>query len=198
MRDEADVKRLATLEAVALAPARLVYSVWIALAFLAVGVAALVLLALLPGVARRRAAARAAARAFLRLAGMPLRVKFLERLPPGQCVVVCNHASYLDGIVLAAALPPRFGFVVKREMAGVPLAGVVLRRLGSEFVERFDRQRRAAEPGAHRARDPHADHGRPGNACAGGGGAARSGALRDPRSARRARSHMLRRYCPPT
>src|SRR5207248_886893 len=58
MRDEASVKRLATLEAVALAPARLVYSVWIALAFLAVGVAALVLLALLPGVARRRAAAR--------------------------------------------------------------------------------------------------------------------------------------------
>src|SRR5438045_773762 len=106
MSDEASVKRLATLEAVALAPARLVYSVWIALAFLAVGVAALVLLALLPGVARRRAAARAAARAFLRLAGMPLRVKFLERLPPGQCVVVCNHASYLDGIVLAAARPP--------------------------------------------------------------------------------------------
>src|SRR5437588_491351 len=53
MRDEASVKRLATLEAVALAPARLVYSVWIALAFLAVGVAALVLLALLPGDARR-------------------------------------------------------------------------------------------------------------------------------------------------
>ena len=145
MSDKASVKRLATLEAVALAPARLVYSVWIALAFLAVGVAALVLLALLPGVARRRAAARAAARAFLRLAGMPLRVKFLERLPPGQCVVVCNHASYLDGIVLAAALPPRFGFVVKREMAGVPLAGVVLRRLGSEFVERFDRQRGATD-----------------------------------------------------
>src|SRR5207248_163488 len=118
MRDEASVKRLATLEAVALAPARLVYSVWIALAFLAVGVAALVLLALLPGVARRRAAARAAARAFLRLAGMPLRVKFLARLPPGQCVVVCNHASYLDGIVLAAAPPPRFGFVVQREVAG--------------------------------------------------------------------------------
>src|SRR5205807_5311419 len=47
--------------------------------------------------------------------------------------------------VLAAALPPRFGFVVKREMAGVPLAGVVLRRLGSEFVERFDRQRGATD-----------------------------------------------------
>ena len=60
-------------------------------------------------------------------------------------MVVCNHASYLDGIVLTAALPPRFGFVVKREMATVPLAGVVLRRLGSEFVERFNRQRGAAD-----------------------------------------------------
>src|SRR5207237_4952473 len=123
MRDKASVKRLATLEAVALAPARLVYSVWIALAFLAVGVAALVLLALLPGVARRRAAARAAARAFLRLAGIPLTVKFLARLPPGQCVVVCTHPTYLDGIVLAAALPPRFAFVVKRATARVPLRG---------------------------------------------------------------------------
>src|SRR5437588_137139 len=167
MRDEASVKRLATLEAVALAPARLVYSVWIALAFLAVGVAALVLLALLPGVVRRRAEARAAARAFFRLPGMPLRVQFLERLPPGQCVEVCNHASYLVGIVCTP----------------VPEAAADCR---------------GAERGAHRARDPHADHGRLGNACAGGGGAARSGAHRDPRSARRARSHMLRRYCPPT
>jgi 1-acyl-sn-glycerol-3-phosphate acyltransferase len=128
-----------------LGPARLAYSVWIALAFLGVGVATLVLLAALPGVTRRRAAAARLARAFFLLAGMPLRVKSLERLPPGQCVVVCNHASYLDGIVLTAALPARFGFVIKREMAGVPLAGVLLRRLGSEFVERFDRQRGATD-----------------------------------------------------
>src|SRR6185437_32780 len=93
----------------------------------------------------RRLAARAAARAFLRLAGLTLAVRFPERLPPGQCVVVCNHASYLDGIVLTAALPPRFAFVIKREMARVPFAGAVLRRLGSEFVERFDRQRGASD-----------------------------------------------------
>jgi 1-acyl-sn-glycerol-3-phosphate acyltransferase len=47
--------------------------------------------------------------------------------------------------VLTAALPPRFGFVIKREMAAVPLAGAVLRRLGSEFVERVDRQRGASD-----------------------------------------------------
>ena len=136
---------LATLRTLALAPPRLAYALWTALAFLGVGLTALLLLAVLPDVARRRAAARAAARTFLRLAAMPLTVRFPERIPPGQCVVVCNHASYLDGIVLTAALPPRFDFVIKREMASVPLAGAVLRRLGSEFVERFNRQRGAAD-----------------------------------------------------
>jgi len=128
-----------------LAPVRAAYALWALLAFLAVGLGALLLLVVLPGVDRRRAAARAAARTFLRLAGMPLSVEFPERLPPGQCVVVCNHASYLDGIVLTAALPPRFGFVIKREMAGVPFAGALLKRLGSEFVERFDRHRVARD-----------------------------------------------------
>jgi 1-acyl-sn-glycerol-3-phosphate acyltransferase len=85
------------------------------------------------------------ARAFFALAGMPVTVKGLERLPAGQCVVVSNHASYLDGVVFTAALPARFSFVIKREMNGVPLAGLLLRRLGSHFVERFNRSRGAAD-----------------------------------------------------
>jgi 1-acyl-sn-glycerol-3-phosphate acyltransferase len=139
------VKPLSVLRAAAIAPARLVYALWALLAFLAIGLGTLLLLAVLPRVEPRRAAARAAARAFLRLAAMPLTVRFPERIPAGQCVVVCNHASYLDGIVLAAALPARFAFVIKREMAAVPLAGALLRRLGSQFVERFDRQRGASD-----------------------------------------------------
>jgi 1-acyl-sn-glycerol-3-phosphate acyltransferase len=131
--------------ALLLAPLRLVYAVWTGLAFLAVGLTALVLLEVLPGASRRRATARACARSFLWLAGMPLTVRYAERLPAGQCVVVCNHASYLDGPVLTAALPPRFGFVIKREMARVPLAGRALTRLGSEFVERFNRTQVAAD-----------------------------------------------------
>jgi 1-acyl-sn-glycerol-3-phosphate acyltransferase len=133
------------LRAAAIAPARLAYALWALLAFLVVGLGALLLLAVLPRLGRRRAAARAVARVFLRLAGMPLTVRFPERIPAQQCVVVCNHASYLDGIVLTAALPPRFAFVIKREMAAVPLAGTLLRRLGSQFVERFDRQRGASD-----------------------------------------------------
>jgi 1-acyl-sn-glycerol-3-phosphate acyltransferase len=112
---------------------------------MALGLTALVAALALPGVRRRRAAARAFARAFLRVAGMPLTVRGIERLTPGQCVVVANHASYLDGLVFTAALPARFSFVIKREMSAVPLAGLFLRRIGSEFVERFDRHRSAAD-----------------------------------------------------
>jgi len=99
----------------------------------------------MPGLERRRAAVRTVARAFLRLAGMPLTVSGLERLPAGQCVLVANHASYLDGVVFSAALPPRFSFIIKREMARVPLAGSLLRRIGAHFVERFNRNRGAAD-----------------------------------------------------
>ncbi len=130
---------------VVIGPLRLLYAFYAAAAFLAVGLVTLVALLVLPRIPQRRAAARWSARAFLTLAGMPLTVRHAERLPAGQCVVVCNHASYIDGVVLTAALPPHFGFVIKREMAEVPLAGALLRRLGSQFVERFDRARSAAD-----------------------------------------------------
>lgn len=92
----------------------------------------------LPGRERRRRAAHRAARALFYLAGIPLRVVGLELLPPGSCFLASNHATYLDGPLLTAALPPRFGFVIKREAMKAPLVGWLLVRLGSEFVERFN------------------------------------------------------------
>jgi 1-acyl-sn-glycerol-3-phosphate acyltransferase len=136
---------LRALRLLLLAPLRVLYALWVLLAFLAVGSSALVMLLALPRLSQRRAAARSAARGFLQLAGMPLSVRRAELLPAGQCVVVCNHASYLDGIVLTAALPPRFAFVIKREMSAVPVIGPLLQRLGSEFVERFNRKRGASD-----------------------------------------------------
>ena len=126
------------------APIDRLYTLYAYLAFLPIAVIALLGM-LLPGLGLRRRVARAAARSWLALTGMQLDVRHADRLPSGHCVLVANHAGYLDGLVLTAALPPRFGFVIKREMSGVPLAGLLLSRIGSEFVERFDRQKGASD-----------------------------------------------------
>ncbi|HKU90768.1 MAG TPA: lysophospholipid acyltransferase family protein [Steroidobacteraceae bacterium] len=122
-------------------PLRLIYGIYALLVFLAVALTALVGVILLPSLRLRRGTARIAARTFFLFAGMPVRLTGRENLPAGQCIVVANHASYLDGVVMTAALPARFGFVVKREMNDVPLAGLLLRRIGTEFVERFNRHK---------------------------------------------------------
>jgi len=110
-----------------------------------ISLATTLLIAVLPGLDTRRRAARAGARLIFRASGIAMSVTELGSLPGGACVVVANHASYLDGIILTAALPPSFCFVIKREIKSVPLAHLLLRRLGSEFVERFDHRRGATD-----------------------------------------------------
>ena len=106
---------------------------------------ALLLVAVMPGFDRRRRIARFTARLILRLAGIPLETRGLHNIPEGSCIVVSNHASYLDGIVMTAALPPVFSFVIKREVTSVPGVHLMLRRLGSQFVDRFDYRRSAVD-----------------------------------------------------
>jgi 1-acyl-sn-glycerol-3-phosphate acyltransferase len=140
-------------------PGRVIYGLYAWLQFLCVGVVTLLLLVLPGSLARRRARVAAAARLTLRLAGIRVHV-VMPGSPPGSwpgnaaggatigpgalsvpCVVVANHCSYLDGVLLAAMLPPDFSFVIKREMSRVPLAGLLLRRIGVEFMERRDQGR---------------------------------------------------------
>src|SRR5580692_7392181 len=120
---------------------RLLYSAYCVVLFTVLGLAVLVINLFLPSLRRRRLVAGVASRVFLRTAGVPFTVEGLNRLPQVPCVVVANHASYIDGLVAAAALPPDFAFVIKKEMVRVPLAGLLLRRLGSQFVERFNRHK---------------------------------------------------------
>jgi 1-acyl-sn-glycerol-3-phosphate acyltransferase len=115
------------------------YGICAVLAFLVAGTAALLLVLLPLGIVARRQIAHVTARVFFALAFMPIRLIDERHLPGGPCIVVANHASYLDGVVLKAALPARFCFVIKKEVSRVPLAGLMLRRIGSEFVDRFNR-----------------------------------------------------------
>lgn len=116
-------------------PLRLLYACYAWPAFLLQAMLALLLLLVLPRLAQRRRLTRWVARNALRSIGMRIDVHGLAALPH-PCVVVANHESYLDGVVLAATLPPRFGFVIKREMRSMPGAGWLLERIGAQFVAR--------------------------------------------------------------
>lgn len=88
-----------------------------------------------------------AARIWLALAG--IRLEVIDRSGPVTAdprLLVANHASYLDGLVLIAALPaPGWRFVAKRELVGSFWSRVLLERLGCLFVERFDLQQGLAD-----------------------------------------------------
>jgi 1-acyl-sn-glycerol-3-phosphate acyltransferase len=121
------------------------YVAYCLVSFTVLGLTVLVINLFLPSLRQRRAVAGTVGRVFLALSGIPFTVEGLERLPKTPCVVVANHASYIDAIAIAAALPPDFAFVIKKEMVRVPLAGLLLRRLGSQFVERFNRHKGASD-----------------------------------------------------
>jgi len=97
---------------------------------------ALLVILPVPSLELRRRMTRRAAQLALWIAGMRVSVAHAARVPATPSVVVANHASYLDGVVLFATLPPVFGFVIKREMNEVPVAGLLLRRIGMHFVDR--------------------------------------------------------------
>jgi 1-acyl-sn-glycerol-3-phosphate acyltransferase len=124
---------------------KLPYVAFCLVSFTVLGLTVLAINLFLPGLRQRRVVAGTVARAFLRISGIPFKVEGLERLPKVPCVVVANHASYIDAIAIVAALPPDFAFVIKKEMVRVPLAGLLLRRLGSQFVERFNRHKGATD-----------------------------------------------------
>ena len=94
------------------------------------------LIVALPRLQWRRAMGRLSVRLSLGAIGVPIRVHGRQHLPQGPSVAVANHTSYLDGLVLTAALPGTFTFMVQDGAARWPVVGFVLRRMGVSFVNR--------------------------------------------------------------
>lgn len=89
-----------------------------------------------PGAERRARWLAGVSKAVFVLSGTPVDVQGYDKLPDVDCVVVANHASYVDGFLLKGYLPARFSFVIKGEMRNYAVVHFLLRRAGSRFVER--------------------------------------------------------------
>jgi 1-acyl-sn-glycerol-3-phosphate acyltransferase len=114
------------------------YALWwwavVSTAFLA-GVVAI---AVLPKLSWRWSAVRSLARLALATVGARPAVSGTDRIPRQGAVLIFNHSSYADALVLGAVLPGEPAYLAKKELAGQWFIGFLLRRLGALFVERFD------------------------------------------------------------
>lgn len=130
----------------ALRPAwwRFVLGGWFIVVFLSLGLFAWLAM-FLPHESTRRQIAHKISRLIFLMGGCAIDKRGFEKIPARPCIIVANHQSYLDGPLLRALLPPSFNFVIKSGMRDAPLAGFLLRRIGSEFVERNDRHRGAID-----------------------------------------------------
>jgi 1-acyl-sn-glycerol-3-phosphate acyltransferase len=109
---------------------------WIVFAIL--GAVAWTMVVLLPVKAWRHAVLRGAALAFFRAVGIPLDVTQEGMIPTAGAMIVANHASYLDGLALSAALRGDSSYVAKEELRRQVVSGAFLKRLGAVFVRRTD------------------------------------------------------------
>jgi 1-acyl-sn-glycerol-3-phosphate acyltransferase len=104
-----------------------------------------------PGGAFRRIVRRAS-RLYLRLAGVPFEIRGSDRLKnlEGPLVIVANHASYGDPVLLMAALDRDYAFAIKREAFSWPLLGRILTKLEHVPVDRDGAEEGAQSAGALR------------------------------------------------
>lgn len=114
----------------------ILWGIYAWLAFAVAVLTALLAAIFVPGMHRRQRIAAALARSVFIVTGTRVTVTGVDNLPPDHCIVVANHASYVDGVLLKAYLPGHFNFVIKGEMRDIPVVHFLLRRAGSKFVER--------------------------------------------------------------
>ena len=119
--------------------ARKLYGIYALTLFCVLSLIALVCVTFLPAQRHAYRAAQFLAKLIFIGWGMPPRISGLEYLRSDQTyILVANHASYIDGVLLFAYLPRPNSFAIKIEIAAFPPLRFFLTRIGMRFVDRFD------------------------------------------------------------
>jgi 1-acyl-sn-glycerol-3-phosphate acyltransferase len=127
-------------------PGEWLYAIYGWSILLTLGLLAWILVVLAPFESWRRKLAHISAQLFFLLTFTPLRVTGHEHLDPeGTYIIAANHASYLDGFVVTAALDIPIHFIAKSELARILPVRMLLQRFGVEFVDRLNGRQGASD-----------------------------------------------------
>jgi len=116
----------------------ILYAVWWWVVLAGAFLLGLLAVLILPRVTWRWSALRWIGRGTLATMGDPVSTVGIDRVPSRGAILVFNHSSYMDSLVLTAVLPGEPAIVAKRELSGQFITGLLLRRLQIPFVERYD------------------------------------------------------------
>jgi fatty-acyl-CoA synthase len=118
---------------------RLIYAGYVGTCLIATLLPAWLAMTVLPRGRAAQTLSRWWARGVLRLAGWPLTVEGgIDRTGKGPQILLPNHSSYLDAVVLMAALPPGFLFTAKKELRERFIVRTFIRKAGHLVLDRLD------------------------------------------------------------
>jgi 1-acyl-sn-glycerol-3-phosphate acyltransferase len=119
------------------------YAVWCWLLYSLLAPIVGILVFLLPAEKLRWPVMRLAVRILAIFTGTKITVLSSGNLPQKDepCIFVSNHASYLDAYVITAVVDRPFSFIAKAELQSKFIIHILLKRIGTLFVERFDQQK---------------------------------------------------------
>ena len=120
-----------------------IYAVYVWALFLILASVTWLSVMVLPTLKWRWRLAHGLARFLFFASGIKIVVNGEENLPPESqfSVYVANHSSYLDSFAIVASIPRDFSFIAKHELSKNIFTSVALKKIGTRFVERFDRLR---------------------------------------------------------
>jgi 1-acyl-sn-glycerol-3-phosphate acyltransferase len=62
-----------------------------------------------------------------RVVGMRIKVEGREKIPPGVCLFLANHTSFVDPVPILWAIPRRVAVLLKKSLFSIPLIGSAFR-----------------------------------------------------------------------
>ena len=115
---------------------QVIYGVYAGLMLVCGAVVAVLCVWVLPGWTLRWKSIQTVCQIVLRFIGISVHSHGVEHLVNHNYVMVSNHTSYLDALLLVAILPDRVRFVAKKELQRRWIVGASLGRMGVLFIER--------------------------------------------------------------